>query len=187
MKIVVGLGNPGQEYSETRHNVGFMTVDTLAGRWGVDGWRSKFDSLVVEYRGASEPIVLIKPQTYMNHSGYAVGAVLRWYKLPVEEIIVICDDLDLAAGRLRIRSQGGTGGHRGIESLLVHLGQDTFSRVRIGIGRPPGFMDAAAYVTSRFSAEEIPVMSEAIGRAADAVEAILKQGVTKAANEFNKK
>lgn len=186
MRIIVGLGNPGQEYSATRHNVGFMTVDTLARRWKVDSWRSKFDALVAEYRQASGSILLIKPQTYMNHSGYAVGAALRWYKLTVEDLIVVYDDLDLPPGRLRIRSQGGAGGHRGIESLLVNLGQDTFSRVRIGIGRPPEFMETADYVTSRFSAAEIPVMEPAILRAADAVEAILKDGIVRAGNQFNK-
>jgi len=186
MKIVVGLGNPGQEYSATRHNVGFMTADVLAGRWRVDSWRSKFDALVAEYREAAGSILLIKPQTYMNHSGYAVGAALRWYKLTVDDLIVVYDDLDLPPGRLRVRSQGGAGGHRGIESLLVNLGKDTFSRVRIGIGRPPEFMETADYVLGRFGTAEIPIMEPAIKRAADAVEAIIKYGAVRAGNEFNK-
>lgn len=185
MKIVVGLGNPGREYGTTRHNVGFMTVDTLAARWGVAVWREKFSALVAEHRGA-ETILLVKPQTYMNLSGQAVAAFVRFYKLTVADVIVVYDDIDLPAGRLRLRPGGGAGGHRGIESLFDHLGNDAFARVRIGVGRPPEYMEAADYVLSRFSAEEQPLMAEAVNRAADAVEAVLKGGLTKAANEYNK-
>jgi len=185
MKIVVGLGNPGSEYSATRHNVGFMATDVLAGRWKVSGWRTKFDALVAEHR-AEEPIILVKPQSYMNNSGYAVKSILSWYKLAVDDLIVVYDDLDLPLGRLRLRSQGGPGGHRGIESLLVHLGQDAFHRVRIGIGRPPEYMEAANYVLGRFTAEEIPLIEPAIKRAADAVEAIIQHGAAKAGSQFNR-
>ena len=185
MKIVVGLGNPGQEYSATRHNVGFMTVDTLAARWGITAWRNKFDALVAEHRG-EEPILLIKPQTYMNLSGYSVSAAVNWYKVASEDIIVIYDDLDLPTGKLRLRARGGPGGHRGMESLLVHLGTDEFPRVRVGIGRPPAYMETANYVTGRFSPEEQPLISEAIKQAADAVEAVIKDGVVKAANKYSK-
>ncbi|MDR3559925.1 MAG: aminoacyl-tRNA hydrolase [Negativicutes bacterium] len=185
MKIVVGLGNPGQEYSATRHNVGFMTIDVLHNHWKAGGWRNKFDALVAEHRGV-EPIILVKPQTYMNNSGYSVNAILNWYKLAIEDVIVVYDDLDLPLGRLRLRSQGGAGGHRGIESLLVHLGRDTFHRVRIGVGRPPEYMDAAAHVLSRFTTDELPIIEPAVKRAADAVEAIILQGAAKAATEFNK-
>ncbi|MCX7781588.1 MAG: aminoacyl-tRNA hydrolase [Negativicutes bacterium] len=185
MKLIVGLGNPGQEYSATRHNVGFMAVDELAGRWQAAAWRSRFDALVAEHRG-TEPVLLVKPQTYMNLSGTAVAALARWYKLKTEDIIVIYDDLDLPVGKLRLRGQGGAGGHRGIESLLVHLGQDTFSRVRIGIGRPPQGWETANYVLGRFAPEEQPLIVEAVGRAADAVEYILRHGLVKAGNVFNK-
>lgn len=185
MKIVVGLGNPGQEYSTTRHNVGFMVVDELAGRWGISGWRNKFDAQVAEYRG-DEPVILVKPQTYMNLSGRSVGAILNWYKLAVQDVIVVYDDLDLPLGRIRLRSQGGAGGHRGIESLLQQLGKDDFCRVRIGIGRPPQYMETADYVLSRFTTEEIPLIQPTIKRATEAMEAIIKDGMTKAANEFNK-
>lgn len=185
MKIVVGLGNPGREYSATRHNVGFIAVDVLAGRWGADGWRDRFDALVAEYRGA-ETVLLVKPQTYMNLSGRAVAALKNWYKLSPADIIVVYDDVDLPAGKLRLRPGGGAGGHRGIESLLEHLGTDAFARVRIGVGRPPAFMETADYVLGRFSAQEEPLMKEAIGRAVSAVEAILKDGLARAATEFNK-
>ena len=185
MKIVVGLGNPGQEYGATRHNVGFMTVDYLAGQWGIGSWRNKFDSQVAEYR-ATDTILLVKPQTYMNLSGHAVSAVVNWYKVQIENVIVVYDDLDLPVGRLRIRSQGGAGGHRGIESLLVQLGRDAFCRVRIGIGRPPQYMETADYVLGRFSQDEIPVVEPVIKRAAEAVKAIIDHGVVKAGNEFNR-
>lgn len=186
MKIIVGLGNPGREYSATRHNVGFMAVDVLADRWGVTSWRERFDAQMAEYRGGAETTLLVKPQTYMNLSGYAVQAVLKWYKLSPADLIVLYDDVDLPAGKLRLRSAGGPGGHRGIESLLVHLGSDTFDRVRIGVGRPPEYMETADHVLGRFTADEQPIMVDAVKRAADAVEAILKEGLTKAANKFSK-
>ncbi|VBB06552.1 peptidyl-trna hydrolase signature 1 [Lucifera butyrica] len=185
MKIIVGLGNPGAEYGATRHNAGFMVVDELAGRWQPVAWRERFDALVGECRG-KEPVLLVKPQTYMNLSGQAVGALARWYKTPAEDIVVVYDDLDLPVGKLRLRLKGGSGGHRGIESLLVHLGQDTFGRVRVGIGRPPAGWETADYVLGRFTADEAPIMKETIARGADAVESILKHGFNKAMNGFNK-
>ena len=185
MKIVVGLGNPGQEYAATRHNIGFMAVDGMAARNGIVAWRRKFDALVAEYRGV-ETTVLVKPQTYMNRSGWAVRAVINWYKLTPADLIVVYDDLDIPVGRLRLRMQGGAGGHRGMESLLEHLGVDTFNRVRIGIGRPPEYMETVDYVLGGFAATEVPLIKQAVERAADAVEAIIKDGLAAAANEFNK-
>ena len=186
MKIIVGLGNPGAEYSGTRHNIGFMVVGELADRWRIDSWRQKFDALVAEYRAEAEQVLLVKPQTYMNLSGAAVGALARWYKVPPENIIVAYDDLDLPVGRLRLRLKGGSGGHRGIESLLVHLGQDSFVRVRAGSGRPPAGREVVSHVLTRFSPEEVPLMKEALTKAADAIECMLKEGINKAMNKFNK-
>ena len=185
MKILVGLGNPGNEYSDTRHNVGFMAIDELARRWGIHTWKKKSQALVAEYRG-EEPVVLIKPQTYMNLSGVAVGELARWYKVAAEDIIVIFDDMDLPIGRLRLRTKGGSGGHRGIESLLTHLGKDGFSRIRIGIDRPPTNWQVADYVLSRFTTEEQPLLTESLSRAAEAGECIVKQGMMKAMNLYNK-
>lgn len=185
MKIIVGLGNPGSEYSATRHNVGFMAVDELARRWGISSWKKRNQALVAEYR-AEEPVVLIKPQTYMNLSGVAVGELARWYKVPPEDIIVIFDDMDLAIGRLRLRTKGGSGGHRGIESLLTHLAKDSFARVRIGIDRPPTNWQVVDYVLSQFTPEEQPLLKEAILRAGEAAECIIKQGMIKAMNVYNK-
>lgn len=185
MKIIVGLGNPGQEYSATRHNVGFMVVDELARQWGTTAaWRKRESALVAEYRGI-EPVLLIKPQTYMNLSGVAVGALARWYKAATTDIIVVYDDLDLPVGRLRLRLQGGSGGHRGIASLLEHLPQDDFKRVRVGIGRPPTGWNVADYVLSRFTAEEAPLLTETVNQAAAAIQAILKDGMNKAMNQYN--
>ncbi len=185
MKIIVGLGNPGQEYGATRHNVGFMTVDKLAEKWSITTWRERYNGLVAEYRG-EETVLLVKPQTYMNLSGRAIVPLVNFYKVQFNEITVIYDDLDLPAGRLRLRLKGGSGGHRGIESMLYELGNDDFNRVRIGIGRPPQGWETANYVLGRFNSEEAPVISEAIDQAASAVECILQEGFTKAMNKFNK-
>jgi PTH1 family peptidyl-tRNA hydrolase len=175
MKFVVGLGNPGGEYAATRHNVGFMVVDELARRWEISSWRTRETALVAEYRG-TEPILLIKPQTYMNLSGTAVGALARWYKVSASDIIVVYDDLDLAVGRLRLRTQGSSGGHRGIESIIVQMGSDQFNRVRVGIGRPPGPVSTINHVLGRFTTAEIPLITGAIERAAAAVDKALDDG-----------
>ena len=185
MKIIVGLGNPGSEYSDTRHNVGFMAIDALARHLGISSWKKRNQALVSECRG-SEPMVLVKPQTFMNLSGVAVGELARWYKVPTEDIIVIFDDMDLPLGRLRLRTKGSSGGHRGIESLLTHLPNGNFPRIRIGIDRPPTNWQVVDYVLSHFTPEEQPLLSEAIKRAAEAAECIVKQGMNKAMNGFNK-
>lgn len=185
MKIIVGLGNPGREYSATRHNAGFLVVDELARRWNCQSWKNKSNAQVAEFRG-TEQVLLVKPQTYMNLSGTSVGELARWYKVDSEDIVVVFDDLDLPVGRLRLRMKGGSGGHRGIESLLTHLSKDTFARVRLGIGRPPEGWEVADYVLSRFTAEEEPLVEQAIAKAADAVESIIKVGLTKTMNLFNK-
>ena len=185
MKIIVGLGNPGSEYSMTRHNVGFMAMDELARSLGISSWKKRNQALVAEYRG-SEPVILVKPQTFMNLSGVAVGEVARWYKVSPEDIIVIFDDMDLPIGRLRLRMKGGSGGHKGIESLLTHLTNDSFNRIRIGIDRPPTNWQVVDYVLSSFTPEEQPLLKEAITRAAEAAQSIVKDGMSKAMNVFNK-
>jgi len=183
--MIVGLGNPGSEYSNTRHNVGFMAVDELARQWGIHSFRKKSQALIAEFRG-EEPVVLVKPQTYMNLSGESVGELARWYKVAPEDIIVIFDDMDIPIGRLRLRMKGSSGGHRGIESLLTHLPKDTFCRIRIGIDRPPTEWKVVDYVLSRFTNEEKPTLDLAVARAAEAAEAIVKQGMNKAMNVYNK-
>jgi len=185
VKIIVGLGNPGKEYSETRHNVGFMAVDELASKLGIQSWKKRSQALIAEYRG-EEQIVLVKPQTFMNLSGVAVGELARWYKVPVEDIVVIFDDMDLPIGRLRLRMKGGTGGHKGIESLLTHLPKDNFARIRIGIDRPQTGWQVVDHVLSTFTVEEQPLLREAILKSVEAVQCVVKQGLDKAMNVYNK-
>ncbi len=185
MKLIVGLGNPGREYSETRHNIGWMVLDVLAKRWE-GNWRLKDNAEVLEARREGEVLLLVKPQTYMNLSGEAVAPLARFYKVPAEDVIVIYDDMDLPTGKLRLRMKGGSGGHRGIESLLYHLRQDTFNRVRLGIGRPPVGWAVPDYVLSRFHQEEQEDLNSALEKAADAVEGILKLGMSNAMNRFNR-
>ena len=185
MKLIVGLGNPGREYSETRHNIGWMVLDVLAKRWE-GNWRLKDNAEVLEARHEGEVLLLVKPQTYMNLSGEAVAPLARFYKVPAEDVIVIYDDMDLPTGKLRLRMKGGSGGHRGIESLLYHLRQDTFNRVRLGIGRPPVGWAVPDYVLSRFHQEEQEDLNAALEKAADAVEGILKLGMSNAMNRFNR-
>ena len=184
--MIVGLGNPGQEYKDTRHNVGFMVIDELSRRWEACGWRSKFDAEIAEHRIAGEQILLVKPQTYMNLSGNAVGALARWHKVSPEHITVIYDDMDLAVGRIRLRTKGSSGGHRGIESILSQLAADTFNRVRVGVGRPPAGWTVNNYVLSRFNDDEAPLIRAAIEHSAEAVECVLHYGWVKAMNSFSK-
>ena len=185
MKIVVGLGNPGNQYKDTRHNIGFLVVDELARRWNTPSWKRRYDAEVSEHR-ALGPVLLVKPQTFMNLSGNSVREAAKFYKTPSTDIIVIHDDLDLPAGRLRIRERGGSGGHRGIESMLTQLGADDFVRVRFGVGRPPEGWESADYVLGRFAPDEQALIKEAVDKAADAVEVILKEGTAPAMNRFNR-
>ena len=185
MKIVVGLGNPGARYKDTRHNIGFQVLDELARRWRSETWKRRFEAEVTEHR-AGGPVLLVKPQTFMNLSGTAVREATKFYKVESKDIIVIHDDLDLPVGRLRIRERGGAGGHKGIDSMIGQLGTDEFVRVKFGINRPPAEWDTADYVLGRFSSEEQPTINQTISLAADAVEAILAEGAAAAMNRFNR-
>jgi PTH1 family peptidyl-tRNA hydrolase len=183
MKVIVGLGNPGPRYKDTRHNVGFQTLEELARRHPVQRQESRFDAIIAHLQIKQEKVFLLKPLTYMNLSGKAVRALIAYYKIDLKDIIVIYDDLDLPVGNLRIRSAGGTGGHRGMTSLVENLGTREFARIRIGIGRPPH--EAIDWVLGRFSPEEKPLISNAVARAADAVETWIANGIEKAMNEYN--
>lgn len=185
MKMIVGLGNPGSEYENTRHNVGFLVVDELARRENVTVWQSKMAAQVGEYRAYGEKVLLVKPQTYMNLSGEAVGQIARFYKIDSEDILVISDDMDLPLGKIRLKNRGSSGGHRGIESILQHLEDKNFVRVRVGIGRPPVGWTVNNYVLSKFYGEEAETWNEAKCRVADSVQAVLADGLTKAMNTFN--
>ncbi len=187
MKIIVGLGNPGRKYERTRHNAGFMAVDELAKGLHVGITQEKHHALIGRARMDSEEIVLAKPQTYMNESGSAVGAILRGTYTAVSDLIVVHDELDLPIGSVRVKIGGGHGGHNGLRSIIEHAGSAEFVRVRIGIGRPAQDMDAAGYVLSVFSADERDAAAGAVARAADAAKAIVQEGPARAMNIFNKK
>lgn len=184
MKIVVGLGNPGSRYCGTRHNVGFEVIDTLARHPSVGAFREKFESLVAEGRVDDETLLLVKPQTYMNLSGRAVRALLDFYKLPPQQLLVVCDDIHLPLGKLRLRARGSHGGHNGLRDIQQHLGTEEYPRLRIGVGEPAAG-EAVDHVLGRFRASEQPIITEAILRAAQAVECWALQGIEAAMNRFN--
>ena len=182
IRLVVGLGNPGQEYAGTRHNVGFAVVDLLAAQWGVSWEHSKsWDALWAK----SPHAILVKPLSYMNRSGYPLQAVAQFYKISPGELLVVLDDMALELGRLRLRPGGGTGGHNGLESIIVQFGTEDIPRLRVGIGAAPR-EGATDYVLGRFFEEEKPLVAKAVGRAADAVKCAIDNGLLSAMNQFNK-
>jgi len=188
MKVIAGLGNPGQEYSQTKHNVGFMFVDALAGRLHIDNmWKDKFEAKIVEGHIGGEKVILVKPQTYMNDSGRALGPILHWYKLGTKDLIVVHDDMDIEAGTLRIRRKGSAGGHNGIKSILANVEDENFARVRIGIGRPLPGWTVVNHVLAKFSDEDVLKIKEVVNYLLPAVECIVTDGIDLAMNRFNPK
>jgi len=185
--LVVGLGNPGAQYADNRHNLGFMVVDELARRGRAATPREKFGALLAEATLAGQRVLLCKPQEYMNVSGQAVARVAGFWKIGLAETVVVHDELDVPFERLKLGAGGGPGGHNGIKSIISSLGDPGFPRVRVGIGRPPAGRDGADYVLANFSRAEAAALPEIIGRAADAVEVIVGQGLTTAMNRFNGK
>ena len=186
MKLIVGLGNPGTEYRETRHNVGFMVLDALVDRWRVtDQWREKFDALQIKTTVGEAPIILAKPLTFMNLSGQAVQAMAAFYKIEPADVFIVTDDVALPLGRLRARREGGAGGHNGLKSVIQHLGTQAFPRMRVGVGRGNGDRDLADHVLGRFDASERDTVSAAVLRAADATEMFVSEGIERVMNAFN--
>ncbi len=185
MKLIFGLGNPGKKYERTRHNVGFQVLDVLARRYGVTFSPHKFRALAARVRIGDENVLLIKPLTYMNLSGEAVGPIVRFYKVPLDHILVVYDDLDLPFGTLRLRAKGGSGGHKGLKSIIQHLGSEEFPRLRVGIGRPPNRMEPADFVLQPFSAREEEEMALVREEAADAIEVWVQEGIQRAMNLVN--
>ena len=183
--LIVGLGNPGREYKDTRHNLGFMLVDRLTVRLNARGMKVQSKAIVITAQYEERKIILAKPQTFMNLSGQAVQGLLRFYKVPLENLLVAEDDLDLPFCAIRIRPGGGPGGQRGMNSIIQQLGTQDFPRLRIGIDRPPGRMDAAAYVLQSFSSKELQAVSETLDRAADAALTFATEGLNAAMNKFN--
>ncbi|MDR3225630.1 MAG: aminoacyl-tRNA hydrolase [Clostridiales Family XIII bacterium] len=185
MYAIVGLGNPGREYENTKHNLGFITVDLLAERHGVKVSKVKHKALTGDGVICGEKVKLVKPQTFMNLSGESVSAMAGYFGVARERLIVIYDDVDIPMGTVRIRTGGSAGTHNGMKSVIYHLAYDDFPRVRIGIGAERGEIPLYSWVTSGFGEEHIGIVREAVVRAADAVETILADGIARAMNQFN--
>ena len=183
--LIVGLGNPGREYKDNRHNFGFMLVDRLTVRLNARMSRVQAKALVGSVNYENNKIILAKPQTYMNLSGQSIQGLAHFYKLPLENMIVAHDDLDLPFGTIRIRPGGGPGGQKGIASTIERLGSKDFRRLRMGIGRPPGRMDPPAYVLQNFPKADLPILSEILDHAADAALTFVTEGLNAAMNKFN--
>ena len=186
MHLIVGLGNPGAEYAKTRHNAGFLLVEKLAAQWKAD-WNNerKFDSRLAKAGRGGKKVLLCEPQTFMNLSGEAVAAVVKFYQLPLEKVLVIVDDADLPLGEIRLRPGGGSGGHHGLESVAQHLSSKEYARLRIGIGRKNEARQITGHVLGKFGADENAVLEKVLERAAGQIECWLDGGVQKAMNQFN--
>jgi PTH1 family peptidyl-tRNA hydrolase len=184
MKIIVGLGNPGKEYKNTRHNIGYMVLEELASRYSIEKQESKFDAIIGQLRIKGEKVLLVKPLTFMNLSGQSVQPLVHWHKLELTDLMVVYDDMDLPLGTIRIRAGGGNGGHNGMKSIAARLATQEFSRVRIGIGRPEE-REAVDWVLSRFAAGEKEQVEQAIKNAADALEKWITTGIVEVMNAYN--
>jgi len=183
--ILVGLGNPGREYRGNRHNVGFMTIDRLSEAFAIKISKVQAKALVGSGQWEGRKIILVKPQTYMNLSGDAVGSLLRYYKVPLAQLMVAHDDLDLPVGVIRLRPGGGSAGQKGVASTINKVGTQNFPRLRIGIGRPPGQMAAADYVLQNFSKADQEIIDPTIVRAVEAIKVFIRDGLDAAMNQFN--
>lgn len=186
-KLIVGLGNPGAKYERTRHNIGFETLDHLADRWLVSWQENKrFQGLISEKMSiGGDKVYLLKPLTYMNKSGQAIRAVMDWYKLPAESVLLVYDDLDLPVGRLRLRLSGSAGGHNGVKSAISHLGTQAFPRVRLGIQKSHSQKDTISHVLTKFAPDEREIIDQLIPVTTDAIEVSLRDGVEKAMSLYN--
>lgn len=183
--LIAGLGNPGREYQKNRHNVGFMFLNGFAERLGLSFGRVEMKALVAKGKLDGTSLILAKPQTFMNLSGQAVGSLMRYYKIPLENLLVVYDDVDLPFGTLRLRPGGGSGGHNGMRSIIQTLGSQGYPRLRIGVNRPPGRMEAADYVLQDFSAAEADMLGEILTRANEAVTLLIQEGLDAAMNFAN--
>jgi PTH1 family peptidyl-tRNA hydrolase len=183
--LFVGLGNPGREYRNNRHNIGFMALDRLAGRLGINFSRLESKALITKTEYSGRRLILAKPQTFMNLSGQSVSSLVRFYKIPLENMLVAYDDVDLPFGTIRLRPGGGSAGHRGMGSVIERLGIENFPRLRMGVGRPPGHMEAADYVLQDFSRSEVETLPVILDNAVDAMLLYVTKGLVSAMNQFN--
>lgn len=187
MYMIAGLGNPTKEYEKTRHNVGFETIDVLADKLGIAVTERKHKALCGKGMIGGEKVILVKPQTFMNLSGESIRAIADFYKLEPDHIIIICDDVNLAEGQLRIRVKGSAGGHNGIKSIISHLGTQEFPRIRVGVGEKPAGMDLADYVLGHFPKGQQKLMEDAYSDAAAAACMMIEDGAAAAMNRYNGK
>jgi len=184
--LIVGLGNPGADYAKTRHNAGFLLVEKLAAQWRCDWSKDrKFQARVSRAERGGKTVILAEPQTFMNLSGESVGALVRYYQLPLERILVVVDDADLPLGEIRLRPSGGTGGHHGLESVMQHVGSREYARLRLGIGRKDEARQITGHVLGKFSADENALLEKVLERAAGQLECWLDAGIQKAMSQFN--
>lgn len=186
MKWFVGLGNPGEKYEHTRHNIGWMALDEAANRWGFQNAQLKCKGLILEGRVNGEKVVLIKPMTYMNLSGECVRAYMDYFKADISDLVVVYDDMDTELGKIRLRMKGSHGGHNGIRSIIEHLGTEEFKRIRLGISRPAPGTDKVPYVLSNFRKEEQELLKETIQKAVDAMEYSVSNHFEKTMAKFNR-
>ena len=184
--LIAGLGNPGKEYRETRHNIGFMTVDRIAERLSVKFARTQSKALITDARYLDQRIYLAKPQTFMNASGQSVGALLKFYKIPYKNLLVAYDDVDLPFETIRMKPSGGSAGHRGMQNIIQQIGTQEFPRLRLGVGRAYGSKQAADYVLKPFSREELEFLSVYIDRAAEAALTYIAEGIDRAMTTYNR-
>lgn len=185
--LIAGLGNPGREHAEDRHNIGFQFLDHLAQELKTGFSKMQMKALLAETRLGEERLTLAKPQTWMNRSGEAVAPLIRYYKIPLGNVLIVYDDLDLSCGQLRLRPGGGSGGHNGLASILSSVGSQDLPRLRIGIGRPPGRMDPADYVLQRFSESEWEIMQVTLREAEDCLRLMIRAGIDKAMTSCNQR
>lgn len=185
MYCIVGLGNPGLKYENTRHNVGFLTIDYLAKKFGIDVRKSKFKSLYGQGVISGQKVMLVKPQTYMNNSGEAVREIKNFYKFDMDKLIVIYDDIDIEFGTIRIRKKGSAGTHNGMKSIIYQIQDDKFPRIKIAVGKKPEYMDLANFVLSGFTEKEAEVIREEIKLAADSIETMIESSIDMSMNKFN--
>lgn len=185
MYLIVGLGNPGDKYSSTRHNVGFRTIYNLAGDFDITGTRHKLKAILAKGRINDNGVILAQPQTYMNNSGKSVKLIIDYFKIPINKLIVIYDDMDLPTGKIRIKTAGSPGGHNGLRSIINCLGTNKIPRIRVGIGRPPEGMSTINYVLGCFLEDEDKLINEAIKNISEAIPVIIRDGFETAMNKYN--
>ncbi len=185
MLLIIGLGNPEKDYGNTRHNMGFNVINKISEKYGIDVNKNKFNALFGSGNIHNEKVILLKPQTFMNLSGEAVREAIDFYKIDLEHVLIIYDDIDLAPGKIRIKKNGGPGTHNGMRSIVQHLGTENFARLRVGIGKPEGNMDLVEYVIGHINSEDKELLDNGVDLAVEAVDKIITENLDSAMNKYN--